>query len=151
MPVKAEDAEKEFRAFLRDRGTPFETLGAEDGLNAMISFYREVRVTGLRFEKDEDTLLLQWGCYEQTDGFAFVFDITRQLILSQPEEDSIWQLHLSFYFRPTDQLLSLGSDNRWCESLDALPSFVSFLRDHSVIAALSPHSPQRRSLNYGQV
>jgi hypothetical protein len=59
MPVKAEDAEKEFRAFLRDRGTPFETLGAEDGLNAMISFYREVRVTRLRFEKDEDMLLFQ--------------------------------------------------------------------------------------------
>ena len=84
--MRAQAAETEFRTFLQRRGTPFEVLGARDGLNAMISFYREVRAHGLSLEQDEDMLLFQWGCYEQDDGVAFVFDITRQLIFDEPEE-----------------------------------------------------------------
>jgi hypothetical protein len=147
--MKAQDAEREFRAFLMHRGTPFEALDAQDGLNAMMAFYREVRADGLQFEKDEDMLLFQCGCYEQPDGLAFVLDITRQLIVDEPEEGSIWQLHLSFYFNPTDELRSLGSIERWCESPDALPSFASFVTNHPIVAAVASHSPQRKRLDYG--
>ena len=78
--MKPQDAEKEFRAFLLRRGTSLERLDAVVGLDAMVAFYREVRGQGLRFEHDEDMLLFQWGCYEQSDGVAFDLDITRQLI-----------------------------------------------------------------------
>jgi hypothetical protein len=149
--MKPLNAEKEFRAFLLRRGTSLEGLDAVVGLNAMVAFYREVRGQGLRFEHDEDMLLFQWGCYERNDGVAFDFDITRQLIFDEPEEGSIWQLSLSFRFDPTDDLRALGDSNRWCESLDALPSFEEFLAHHPAVALVANHAPRSRHLNYGTV
>lgn len=149
--MKPQNAEKEFRAFLLRRGTSLERLDALVGLNTMVAFYREVRGQGLRFERDEDMLLFQWGCYERNDGVAFDFDITRQLIFDEPEEGSIWQLSLSFHFDPTDDLRALGDSNRWCESLDALPSFEEFLTDHPAVALVANHAPRRRRLHYGTV
>ena len=149
--MKPKNAEKEFRAFLLRRGTSLERLDALVGLNTMVAFYREVRGQGLRFEHDEDMLLFQWGCYERNDGVAFDFDITRQLIFDEPEEGSIWQLSLSFHFDPTDDLRALGNGVRWCESLDALPSFEEFLTDHPAVALVANHAPRCRHLYYGTV
>jgi len=146
--MKPQDAEKEFRAFLLRRGTSLERLDAVVGLDAMVAFYREVRGQGLRFEHDEDMLLFQWGCYEQSDGVAFDLDMTRQLIFDEPEEGSIWQLHLSFYFDPTDELRALGSGNRWCQSLDALPEFENFITRHPAIRLVANCSARRRRLCY---
>jgi hypothetical protein len=149
--MKPQNAEKEFRAFLLRRATSLERLNALVGLDAMVAFYREVRGQGLRFEHDEDMLLFQWGCYERNNGVAFDFDITRQLIFDEPEEGSIWQLSLSFRFDPTDDLRALGNSNKWCESLDALPSFEEFLTHHPVVALVANHAPRSRHLNYGTV
>jgi hypothetical protein len=149
--MKPQNAEKEFRAFLLRRGTSLERLDALVGLDAMVAFYREVRGQGLRFEHDEDMLLFQWGCYESNDGFAFDFDITRQLIFDEPEEGSIWQLSLSFRFDPTDDLRALGNSNKWCESLDALPTFEEFLTHHPAVVLVANHAPRSRHLNYGAV
>lgn len=147
--MKPQDAEKEFRAFLLQRGTSLERLDPLVGLSTMVAFYREVRGQGLRFEHDEDMLLFQWGCYERNDGVTFDFDITRQLIFDEPEEGSIWQLHLSFYFDPTDDLRALGNSNRWCESLDALPSFEKFLTDHMAVALVANRAARCKHLYYG--
>jgi hypothetical protein len=149
--MKAQDAEREFRSFLAQRGKPLEALDPPGGLSAMVSFYREVRADGLRFEHDEDMLLFQWGCYEQSDGVAFDLDMTRQLIFDEPEEGSIWQLHLSFYFDPTDELRALGSGNRWCQSLDALPEFENFVTNHPAIRLVSNCTARRRRLYYDVV
>lgn len=149
--MKPQNAEREFRAFLLRRGTSLERLDAPVGLNAMVAFYREVRGQGLRFEHDQDMLLFQWGCYERNDGVAFAFDITRQLIFDEPEEGSIWQLSLSFHFDPTDDLRALGNSNRWCESLDALPTFEQFLTDHPAVGQVANHAPRCRRLYYGTV
>lgn len=149
--MNARDAEKEFRSFLQRRGTSFEALGAVDGLDAMVCFYREVRTDSARFEEDEDMLLFQWGCYEEDDGVAFLLDITRQLIFDEPEEHSIWQLHLSFYFNATDELRALKSGERWCQSPDAVPSFATFLANHPAAAALRNRILLRKRLQYGRV
>jgi hypothetical protein len=149
--MKPQDAETEFRAFLLRRGTSPERLDALAGLDAMVAFYREVRGQGLRFEHDQDMLLFQWGCYERNDGVAFDFDITRQLIFDEPEEGSIWQLSLAFHFDPTDDLRALGNNNRWCESLDALPSFEVFLTDHPALALIADCAPRGRHLYFGTV
>ena len=149
--MKPQDAETEFRAFLLRRDTSLERLDALAGLDAMVAFYREVRGRGLRFEHDEDMLLFQWGCYERDNGVAFDFDITRQLIFGEPEEGSIWQLSLAFHFDPTDDLRALGNSNRWCESLDALPSFEGFLTDHPAVALIANRAPRGRHLYFGAV
>ena len=149
--MKPEDAETRFRAFLSERGTRFEAVEALDGLTAMLDFYREIRADGLGFEEDEDMLLFQWGCYQENEGIAFLFDITRQLIFAEPEEGSIWQLHLSFYFDPTDDLRKLGNGDEWCHSLEMLPSFAGLLADHPVVLAVANHRPRRKRLRYGDV
>ena len=149
--MKPQNAEKEFRAFLLRRATSLEGLNAVVGLDSMVAFYREVRGLGLRFERDEDMLLFQWGCYERNGGVAFDFNVTRQLIFDEPEEGSIWQLSLSFHFDPTDDLRALGDGNKWCESLDALPSFEKFLTDHPAVALIANHIPRSRHLRFGPV
>jgi hypothetical protein len=149
--MKPQNAEKEFRAFLLRRATSLEGLDALVGIDSMVAFYREVRGEGLRFERDEDMLLFQWGCYERNDGVAFDFNMTRQLIIDEPEEGTIWQLSLSFHFDPTDELRALEDGNRWCESLDALPSFEEFLTDHPAVAQVANHVPRSRHLHYGSV
>lgn len=149
--MRPQDAEKEFRAFLLRRGLCLHLLDAPAGLNAMMSFYREVRADGLLFECDEDMLLFQWGCYDRQDGAAFVLDITRQLIFDEPEDDTIWQLHLSFDFDPIDELRTLGSYSRWCESLEAMPSFQDWLNDHPAVLAVGGRTPRCTRLVYEEV
>ena len=149
--MKAREAEKEFRAYLLERGVSLGLLDAPAGLSAMLSFYRDVRADGLLFECDEDMLLFQWGCHERQAGLAFVLDMTRQLIFDEPEEDSIWQLHLSFHFDPIDELRNLGSHSRWCESLDALPAFEDWLNDHPAVSAVAGRAPRSIHLIYDAV
>lgn len=149
--MKPPEAEKAFRDFLHQRGGSLEGLEASVGLSAMLAFYREVRGDGLRFDRDEDMLLFQWGCYERNDGVAFVLDITRQLIFDEPEEGSIWQLHLSLCFDPTEDLRALGNSDRWCESLDALPSFERFLAGHAAVALVANRAPKSTHLYYDTV
>ena len=61
------------------------------------------------------------------------------------------QLSLSFHFDPTNHLRALGNSNRWCESLDALPSFEQFLTDHPAVTLVANRAPRCRQLYYGTV
>jgi hypothetical protein len=149
--MKPQDAESEFRALLLARGTRLDELTAADGVRAMLAFYGEIRGDGLRFQKDEDMLLFQWGTYERNDAPTFVYNITRQLIFDGHEDDDIWQLQLSFYFDPNETLVALGAGNRWCRSLDDLHEFASFVSSHPATAALSHLRDRGKTLNYWSV
>jgi hypothetical protein len=150
--VKPQNAETEFLAFLAKRRETLERLTAGTGLDAMLAFYNEVRAEGVRFDQDGDMLLFQWGIYSPpNEQLAFVFDITRQLIFDGYEDESIWQLGLSFYFAPTEPLIALGSGDRWCHSLAELQAFASFTKTHPATLAVGGRADSRVSLNYQSV
>ena len=55
----------------------------------MLRFYGDESVAGCRDDGAGDMLLYQWGTYDWGAGESFEFDITRQLIFADDEDDDI--------------------------------------------------------------
>lgn len=81
-------AEKAFIRVLGNHGWALGTLTVDQGVAAMLEFYREHRAQHTDIDEDGDGLLLQWG-----DG---QLDVTRQLIRSGSPDNPIRQLSLTF-------------------------------------------------------
>lgn len=141
-------AEAEFLKFLETRGESVEHLLPTAAVEAMIAFYREVRAEGCDLAEDKDMLLFQWHAYETHTGAPFVYDITRQFIFSEGDDDEIWQLHLTFEFEATELLVAVGDGNRWCQSPDELGAFEEFVRAHAATIAVGRRSDSRAKLSY---
>lgn len=96
-----------------------------------------------------DMLLYQWGTYDWGDGKSFEFDITRQLIFGDGEDEDIFQLSLTFKFLPTDELTQLASGNRWCRSRAELKDFEYFIRLSAPFLAVNKQLASSAQLEYG--
>jgi hypothetical protein len=81
-------AENAFLRVLTSRGLTLDSLTVDDGVAAMVEFYREHRAQHTRLEDDDDGLLLQWSSGR--------LDLTRQLIRSGSPDSPIRQLSLAF-------------------------------------------------------
>lgn len=77
-----------FLRLLKSRSLALETMTVDEGVAAMIEFYREHRAQHTRLDEDGDMLLLQWS--------AGALDVTRQLIRSGDTDNPIMQLSLTF-------------------------------------------------------
>jgi hypothetical protein len=74
-------------------------------------------------------LLFQFGTNNWGEGEFFNMDLSRQLRLDDSGDDeSIWQLSLTFKFLPSDQLRSLGAGQKWCESPSELQAFDRYIQ-----------------------
>lgn len=114
----------------------------------MCSFYRDVRCEDVDVERDGDMLLFQWGTYDWGQGKHFQVDITRQLVRGDGDDEDIWQLHLTFFFLPSDALSRLGGGDRWCKSLDELAEFEAFIAQHPAIETQGARNDGRVELGY---
>ena len=114
----------------------------------MTGFYREERAEGCAVDGDGDMLLYQWGTYDWGEGESFELDITRQLITGG-EDDDIFQLSLTFRFRPTAALRELGASNRWCHSPDELEDFRAFVHGSAAFLAVGHKVAPDVRLDYG--
>jgi hypothetical protein len=147
--MKSDAAEAEFEKVLAQRALDRTRLTAEQGVPAMLAFYRDERAEGCRFERDADMLLYEWGTYNWGRGEFFDLSITRQLIHdSTGEDENIWQLGLTFKFSPTPPLRALGKDNRWCHDLGELEEFERFLRASQAFQLLAAVIPTAVELRY---
>ncbi len=84
----------------------------------MLDFYQKEQVEGCAIDQDGDMLLYQWGTYNWGKGKVFEFNITRQLIVEEDEDENIWQLSLIFEFKLSEALQHIGQGNHWCHDLD---------------------------------
>ncbi len=114
----------------------------------MTDFYLEERADGCGVGGDGDMLLYQWGIYDWGEGESFEFDITRQLIRGDGEDDEIFQLSLTFRFRPTASLTRLGSGDRWCHSLGELEGFRAFIHSSAPFLAVRHEIADSVKLEY---
>jgi hypothetical protein len=147
--MKPETAETEFEKVLAQRALDRTRLTAEQGVPAMLAFYRDERADGCRFEDDADMLLYEWGTYNWGRGEFFELSITRQLIHDgSGEDEDIWQLGLTFKFSPTHPLRALGRGNRWCHDLGELEEFERFLRASEAFQAVAAVVPTAVELRY---
>ena len=111
---------------IRNAGKSLDTLTPGEGIILMLAFYAEETVARLSNEGG-DMLLYQWGVYDWGEGESFEFDITRQFIFGDGEDEDIFQLSLTFRFEPTTKLTNLSSGNRWCSSHEELDDFRDFI------------------------
>ena len=149
--MKSAQAQREFERHLSKRGLEISRLTPGAGLDAMLSFYRDVRTDDADPEGQGDMLLYQWGAYNWGgQGKRFELDITRQLVTGEGEDDDIWQLHLTFRFEPTAELQALGAGNRWCQSPDELDEFTRFVVAHPAKVAVENRSDASVELLYEQ-
>jgi hypothetical protein len=146
--MKAKNVKKEFVRHLATRGEAFPNTTPSRVLESVLSFYKDVRADQCSPADGQDMLLFQWGTYDWGGGEQFEFDITRQFIFDEGEDEDIWQFHVTFSFPPTEEFAKLGSGNRWCKSLEDLPGFTRFIRDHPAAAAVGSRTDGIGSLAY---
>ncbi len=126
--MKPENAKEEFESYLKIRELNSNRLTPVTGVEAMLSFYRDVRADGCDFNEGEDMLLFQWGTYNWGKGAHFEFNLTRQFITGESEDDDIWQLLFTFKFAPDKELRELGHGNKWCNNIQELTGFTEFIQ-----------------------
>lgn len=113
----------------------------------MLAFYRDRRAE----DCPTDSLLFQWGTYTwREDSESFEFDITRQFIIGEADDENIWQLSLTFKFPPSDRLRSLGHGNKWCPRPrpQAVDYFGNFIRESAAYQAVHEQPPAAVELDY---
>jgi hypothetical protein len=139
------DSETKLKDFFASRGLNIETSKLGDIVTAFLDFYEFQPVAGLATTPQADMLLFQFGVYDLGQGEIFDFDVTRQFIVDDKEDDdAISQLHVSVNYEPTDELRAIGESNVWCKSQDELSSFKTFI--FSSKAYLTAQNLQRKQV-----
>lgn len=95
-------------------------------------------------------MLYEWGTYDWGEGAYFEMSLTRQFVIGNADDDSIWQLRLEFRFSPTDALIALGSGEKQCPvpRARAVDYFEDFVRRTSAFGAVSDRPPVAVDLEY---
>jgi len=120
----------------------------DEGLRLMLDFYCGERAADCDVEAQGDMLLYQWGTYDWGRGAWFELDITRQFIRGDGEDENIWQLSLTFKYRPTGDLGRLGRGDRWCERPSSAADFEAAVRTSAVFQALALVPAEATELDY---
>ena len=116
---------------------------------AVVSWYQAERADDVALDQDGDALLFQWGTYDSVGGPSFQYDITRQLILEDEEDDAFWQLSVTLHFLPTAETKALGSGNRWCLHPAEADAFRSFVEASGASIHVRGADPARTETRFG--
>jgi hypothetical protein len=131
-------------------GTPSPT----EGVLAMLAFFADVRADDCDPATGHDMLLFQWGTYDWGKGKHDEVDITRQFISpvapEDEDDDTIWQLSLTYSAPAGLALADIPPGNKWCQSLADLPGFRSFLTENPAFLKLRTTEGWTRSVSFGQ-
>jgi hypothetical protein len=149
MQINPETAKKAFKERIESADKTISSLTLPEGIAAMTSYYKEVRMDGCALADDEDIVLFHWGSFHGGVEDCFEIAVARQLIIDgDTANEAIWQLTLSFEFPPTEAFEALDSRQEWCYTPDALDEFESFIYDSEVFKAATSMPPQKVELLY---
>ncbi|MFP8777499.1 hypothetical protein [Hydrogenophaga sp. RWCD_12] len=142
----------EFQSFLARRGILLSSIDIPQLVESALSFYETVKAAGLAEGSGADMLLCQWGVYNWGQGEHFEFDITRQFVGAEDDDDdAMSQLRCTAYFEPLPALRAIPASNRWCESLANLPAFSVFVRESAAFQAVQSLKPLKVSVEWSGV
>ena len=146
-PVNIRSSVEDLRSFCRDRHrSALEELTAPEAVRVMTEWYAEQRADGVELDEDGDTLLFQWGSWSWHGGL-FGYDLTRQFIAVDAEDDDIWQLSVTLLFPSNSETDACGSGDRWCyrpSDLDEFTRFVESAPATEVVSRLQPTASKSR-------
>jgi hypothetical protein len=148
--MKPREAKTLFLKRLKAAGQSLETLTAAAGVTAMLTYFADERADGCDPDQDGDMLLFQWGTNDWGDGPAFEVNITRQLIVTDDEDEEPRQLSLTFRFDRAVTPQGLKDGSKWCEAPDQLASYRRFLAGAKALRAVGQESPASVELRYGR-
>lgn len=144
--MKPTSAKKRLLQILKAKSLDLSSLLPTNAISLMLEFYQNERADGCKVEDDGDMLLYQWGCYDWGNGESFEFNITRQFIDGNSEDENIRQLSLTFKFNPTESLRKLNDGNRRCHSPEETGEFRAYIESSSAFKAISKAKPEEVSL-----
>ena len=123
--MRIDDAETALRRHLTSVGLGLDGVDAPTVMTAMMDWYAQERAgDAAPIEDDGDMLLFQWGERDWGAGRHFEYDLTRQLVRQEDQEDEgILQLSMTFRYPISDRTAGLGSGHRWCGSPAQLARF----------------------------
>jgi hypothetical protein len=111
--------------------TEIASLSVKSSLDAMVSFFREVKYQSDASTPYGDALLFQYGVYDWGQGENFDFDITRQVVFEPPSpaeaDDFIIQLSLTHRFAPQPFRL-FEPVTKWSVDFGRLDDFSAFVQ-----------------------
>lgn len=145
--MKPEQSKDQFLKRLKAAGHDGSTLIPKIGMEAMFSFYESVRAEGCDVEADGDMLLFQWGIYDWGDGSHFSFNITRQFLLTQDDEEPA-QLKLTFRYPESELLKKLDHGTHWCDAPEKLTEFRRFVKDTPAYQTVQESNAEIVELEY---
>jgi len=130
-----------------------ETLSLQKGFELLIDFYREVRPSdAATVEEGGDMLLYQWGTYDWGNGSNFEINLTRQIIAPDAEGDEdIWQLGLTYRFKPSPELAQLGGGDEWCRDPNRLLAFRETIEKSQAFRMASQENHHSAELTWENV
>jgi hypothetical protein len=118
-------------------GVNLDVLRLGPTIAAFFNFYRDDRATGCDPGDEADRLLFEWGTVDWGDGEHFEMSLSRQLTYG--DDAKTWQLKLTYAFQPTEEFRALGSENRWCESPEALDAFCQAVEGSKAYETANAH------------
>lgn len=149
MQINPETAKKVFKERLEGADKAISSLTLKDGISAMISYYRDVRMDGCALADDEDIVLFHWGSFLGGPEECFEVAVARQLIIDgDTDNEAIWQLTLSFDFPLSEGLATLDSGQEWCYSPSQLDELEEFISNSDAFKAAESLPPLKVDLLY---
>ena len=144
--MKVALAKKRLLELITAKAAQLSLLSPAAAIALMLEFYRDERADGCEIGKDGDMLLYQWGSYDWGQGETFDFNITRQFMDADGDDEVIRQLSLTFKFAPTGSLRKLADGNRWCNSPDAINDFRKFIESSAAYRTVAEEKPAEVTL-----
>lgn len=127
--MRTEEFAKEIEQRIRARGAALDTLAIADALDLMMTFYRQVDVTGI-VPPPDDALKFSWGVIDRGQGEHFEVNLVRVLTTRRDAAPPlVRELELTYRFAPTAELRQIPRHELWGYSRAEMPIFATQVRD----------------------
>lgn len=145
--MRALDLEIAFHRYLDSHGSTLGNLDVATAIAVMTKFYTDHRVTDVDLDSDGDMLLFQWGIHGG-DQQESLYDITRQVITDDGDDDNIRQLSLTLRYPLTPNSRTIENGNLWCPHPEQAPSFLSLVAHHPATTHVATSPPHRTQVTF---
>lgn len=144
------DSVTAFQDSVAATGKTVEGLDALSALAQMVGFYRDVRADRCIMDEEGDTLVCQWGLYEEEGAEkSFQLEFVRHFIEpGNEDEDGMSQLSLTLNYEPTADLQELELGTCQCRLPEELVEFEKAVLASQPYRAVSGLKPLKTTLDW---
>lgn len=138
--------------FASRSGRDLTAADAETLVAVITDWYQSERATdAIDIDEDGDMLLFQWGSHDLGSSPVFYYDLTRQLIVNDSDDDdgAIWQLNCELRYQALPDASALGEDADWCSSPSELDDFRALIAASAATAYARTHQRIAVDIRFG--